>query len=158
MPMHYEDDEEDTFPMMAKRKMMRAIESNNESDDLSLEQRLIGREEYFNAETFNDKRKILDVKKLVDGGALRITYPGDGKGGFNKDENPESFSVVSLVNDMASDTTTRGWPDKEKSIAAAQKIINGKEPDGTLWLSDGKYRQIVESAKALGMTNFYVKG
>lgn len=146
------------FSIMAKRKVASAIKSKDGSDDLNLEQRLLGRKEYFNAETFNDPRKVLNVKKLVDGGALRITYPGDGKGGFNKDENPESFSVVSLVNDMTPDTTTRGWPDKEKSIAAAQRIINGKEPDGTLWLSDGKYRQIVESAKALGLTNFYMKG
>lgn len=140
---------------MAKRKVANAVKSKDGSEDLNLEQRLLGREDYFNAETFDDKRKVLNVKKLVDGGALRITYPGDGKGGFRRDEDPEAFSVVSLVNDMASDTTTRSWPDKAKSIAAAQKIINGKEPDGTLWLSDGKYRQIVESAKALGLTGFY---
>lgn len=143
------------FSSMAKRKVSSSVNPNSRSEDLSLEQRLLGREEYFNAETFDDPRKPLNVKRLVDGGALRITYPGDGKGGFNRDESPDAFSVVSLVNDMASDTTTRGWPDKAKSIASAQKIINGKEPDGTLWLSDGKYRQIVESAKALGLTGFY---
>lgn len=143
------------FSLMAKRKVASAIKSKDRADDLNLEQRLLGREEYFNAETFNDPRKVLNVKKLVDGGALRITYPGDGKGGFKRDESLEAFSVVSLVNDMAPDTTTRAWPDKMKSIPTAQKVINGKEPDGTLWLSDGKYRQIVESAKALGLTKFY---
>lgn len=33
MPMDYEDDEEDTFPMMAKRKMMRAMKAKKMEDD-----------------------------------------------------------------------------------------------------------------------------
>lgn len=33
MPMHYEDDEEDTFPMMAKRKMMRAMKAKKMEEE-----------------------------------------------------------------------------------------------------------------------------
>lgn len=33
MPMHYEDDEEDTFPMMAKRKMMRAMRAKKMEEE-----------------------------------------------------------------------------------------------------------------------------
>jgi hypothetical protein len=33
MPMHYEDEEEDDFPMMAKRKMMRMMKAKKMEDD-----------------------------------------------------------------------------------------------------------------------------
>lgn len=106
----------------------------------------------FNAETFDDPRRTLNIRALVNAKAIRITYPGDGKGGVVKDEAPEAFAVVSLINDMVPDSPTRNWPSKPKSIAAAQRVINGKEPSGKLWLADGKLRQILESAKLVGMS------
>lgn len=80
---------------------------------------------------------------------MRITYPGDGKGGFKRDEAVDKYSVVTLVNDTEPGSPTTSWPDKPKSIDHAQKTINGKDKTGKPWLSDGKYRQIVESANAL---------
>lgn len=106
--------------------------------------------EYYNATTNNDKRRKLNVKKLLETKALRITYGGDGVGGYIKSEDPKSFAIVTLLNDRAKNSASKGWPDKPKSIPAATAAINAKPTKGGL-VDDGKYRQIIASAMAVGL-------
>ena len=101
------------------------------------------------------KQRKLNVPELIKGGALRITEEGPGR--QCKSEGPQSpacrfdapavklkdpnrFSIVTPLN-----TQAKNWPDKPKSYKIAAKSIN-KMP-----LNDGKYRQIVDSAKKLKM-------
>lgn len=107
--------------------------------------------EYFNEYTFRDHRIPLNLSSLIRRGAVRITYAGDGKGGVSWSNDPESFSVVTLMNDQSKASATRTWPNKPISYALAQKLMNAPLRKDHL-LYDGKWRQILWSADALGMT------
>lgn len=88
----------------------------------------------------------MDWKRLIDAGAVRITQPGSGTGPEpNITPDPNLFSVVSLHNDQG-DSYTRGWPNKPESYPLAIQQL--AEP-GLLY--DGKYRQILWSARQLGL-------
>src|SRR5262245_43273144 len=103
--------------------------------------------------TFRVPRRRLNVTKLLASKALRITYADDGKGGFVKSKDPKSFSVVSAVNDQAAGSVTPNWPDKPQSYALAKHLINKPlRPGHEHLLYDGKYRQIVDSARMKKMS------
>lgn len=112
------------------------------------------------ADKYNDtgrrlKQRKLNVPELIKGRALRITEEGPGRRCDSegpkspacrpnapavKLKDPNRFSIVTPMN-----TQAKNWPDKPKSYKVAAKSIN-KMP-----LNDGKYRQIVDSAKKLKM-------
>lgn len=108
-------------------------------------------ENIYNAYTFKLARKQLNVPNLLKTGALRITYAGDGKGGYVRSPAPESFSVVTHLNDKAKNSPTPQWPNKPASYLLAERKINEPLRHEHL-LYDGKYRQILKSAELLGMT------
>lgn len=90
----------------------------------------------------------LNFENLIKSGAARITQPGDGRGGHTASDDPEQWSLVSHANDTSPDSVTRSWPDKSASYENAARVLN--EP-GALY--DGKYRQLVWSARQRGMTD-----
>ena len=99
------------------------------------------------ANKYNDtdrrlKQRKLNVPELIKGGALRITEEGPGRPDAPavKSPDPNRFSIVTPMNPQA-----KNWPDKPKSYKVAAKSIN------EVPLNDGKYRQIVDSAKKLKM-------
>ena len=81
----------------------------------------------------------MDFRKLLDAGAIRITQPS------GTDE--EGFSLVSKWNDRLDDSATRKWADKPEIYKTALNAF--KENNDFLY--DGKYRQILWSAKELGL-------
>ena len=97
----------------------------------------------------------LDYEKLLRAGALRITQPGDGKGGFEVNSDPESYSIVSAYNDMSPNSITTQWPDKPESYAAALRDLR-ENSMGPLY--DGKYRQMLWSAQRKGVSDFVLPG
>lgn len=100
---------------------------------------------------FKPPRRSLNVEELMKQRAMRITYAGDGKGGFDPDEAADSFAVVSDMNDKQPGGVTTSWPDKPSSYELASKMINGQQ-QGKPFLNDEKYHQIVGSAKNLGLS------
>lgn len=88
----------------------------------------------------------LDLRKLMDAGVLRITYPGNGKdGGFVDDKSPNHYSLVTLANDMAPASYTKAWPNKPESFSSAQA-------EGfPAMMYDGKYHQVLWSLNQLGL-------
>lgn len=96
----------------------------------------------YNATTRNIKQKKLNVPALLKAKALRVTVPGPGVTGKKgkKYDAPDKFSVVTPKNRQA-----KGWEDKPNSYRKAEKLMDKG------WLDDGKYRQIVDSAKAKGL-------
>jgi len=94
----------------------------------------------------------LNAQQLIAGGALRVTQPGSGTGGYETTANPNDFSLVTRYNDLAPDSVTRAWPDKPASYAAAQQALADPQ-SGALY--DGKYRQILWSAEKAGMNTGY---
>ena len=106
---------------------------------------------YYDEYTFRDSRRPLNLSALITRGAVRITYAGNGKGGWINSSDPESFSVVTLMNDGSDSSPTPSWPNKPLSYQIAQKLMNAPLRKDHL-LYDGKWRQILWSAKALGMT------
>jgi len=87
----------------------------------------------------------MNWQRLIDAGAIRITQPGSGTG----DEpiitpDPNQFSIVSLYNDRGS--PTKNWPNKPESYQLAIEALGKPGP-----LYDGKYRQILWSARELGL-------
>ena len=102
---------------------------------------------YFNDPSVGSYRP-LNFESLVRSGAARITQPGDGRGGHTASDDPEQWSLVSHANDTSPDSVTRSWPDKSASYENAARVLN--EP-GALY--DGKYRQLVWSARQRGMTD-----
>ncbi len=90
----------------------------------------------------------MNWQKLIDTGAIRITQPGSGTGPEpNITSDPSLFSLVSLHNDQG-DSYTRGWPNKPEAYQNAINMLNTPGP-GLLY--DGKYRQILWSARELGL-------
>lgn len=88
----------------------------------------------------------LDLKKLMDAGVLRITFPGNGKdGGYLNDPSPNHWSLVTMANDAAPESYTKNWPNKPASYADAQ---SAHFPD---MMYDGKYHQVLWSLNQLGL-------
>lgn len=95
----------------------------------------------YNSTSHSIRQKKLRVPELVRAGALRITEPGPGAGvPPSKKSDPREFSVVTPMNPQA-----RAWKNKPKSYSVAQKLFDRG------WLDDGKYRQIVDSARSKGL-------
>jgi hypothetical protein len=105
---------------------------------------------YYDEYTFRDPRRPLNLSNLITHGAVRITYAGNGKGGWINTSDPESFSVVTLMNDVSKNSPTPSWPNKPLSYQIALKLMNAPLRKDHL-LYDGKWRQILWSANALGM-------
>jgi hypothetical protein len=88
----------------------------------------------------NTMTRPLNVRRLIDAGAIRITDPaGDPSG--------EGFSVVSRWNDVSPESVTPRWADRPSALPSA---INALSSPGSL--VDGKYRQILQSARELGLS------
>jgi hypothetical protein len=101
--------------------------------------------------TYDEPRQMLNVPELIKRGAIRITFGGDGKGGFVESDDPNDFSLVSKVNSVQ-DKMYDKWPDKPQAYEAAARIINSPiDPKTGHLVYDGKYRQILDSAKMLGL-------
>ena len=101
----------------------------------------------------NIQQMPLDYEKLLKGGALRITQPGDGKGGFEVNNDPESYSLVSAYNDAQPNSITTQWPDKPESYETALRHLR-ENSLGPLY--DGKYRQMLWSAQQKGLNNYFL--
>jgi len=82
----------------------------------------------------------MNFQRLLDAGAIRITQPSG--------TNEEGFSLVSKWNDSFKDSATKAWEDKPEAYKAAINALT-KNND---FLYDGKYRQILWSAKQLGLS------
>ena len=89
-------------------------------------------------------RRPLNVRGLIDSGAIRVTQPGNGRGGVDVSDDPESWSLVSKYNDERGDTSS--WENKPSSYESAFRSLNEPGP-----LYDGKYDQIMWSADRLGL-------
>jgi hypothetical protein len=90
----------------------------------------------------------LNFKKLIDAGAIRITQPGSGTGPEpTVTDDPNLWSLVSLHNDRAKNSYTPKWPTKPEAVDTALSELQ-KNND---FLYDGKYRQILWSARELGL-------
>ena len=100
----------------------------------------------YGSQEHNIEKRPLNVQNLIDAGAMRITYPGDGRGSY--DPNLEGYSIVSRINDVG-DPMTRGWPDKPDAYGDAAKSL--ANPDMLKQLSDAKYKQLIDSAAAAGL-------
>lgn len=112
--------------------------------------------EYIDATTFEEARRPLNLRNLIQSGALRITYAGNGKGGFTNTQDPESFSIITKMNEESGPRNLFAkFPDKPQSYPVAERMFNQSAPNLGRYrlLDDGKYRQIVESARMLGMSD-----
>jgi len=78
---------------------------------------------------------------------VRITQPGDGRGGYEVTPEPWNYSLVTAYNDQSPDSYTRNWPSKPEAYEDAAQSIN---KPGALY--DGKYRQILWSAQQAGLS------
>lgn len=101
----------------------------------------------------NVQQMPLDYEALLKSGAMRITQPGDGKGGFETNNNPNHYSIVSAYNDAQPDTITKAWPNKPESYETALRDLR-ENSTGPLY--DGKYRQMLWSAQQKGLTNYFM--
>lgn len=95
----------------------------------------------------NLARRPLNIRNLIKSGAMRVTEPGNGTGGYEKTPDDGSFSVVSRYNDEIGKASSN-WPDKPSQYGVAEAELNS--PDA---LYDGKYRQMMWSADRLGMSD-----
>jgi len=105
---------------------------------------------------FNVTRRRLNVKLLIEKKAIRITYPANGKGETIEDPDPKMFTVVTYVNEQGkTGLKIRKWKDKPSSYKNAEIAINQSLPNlGKQGLiGDSKYRQIITSAKKLGLSD-----
>ena len=100
---------------------------------------------------YAEPRRQLNIPALIKNGAIRITHGGDGKGGYEEVDDPTNFSLISKVNSVQ-DKMYDAWPDKPASYEAAAQMINSPiDPKTGHLVYDGKYRQILDSAKMLGL-------
>ena len=102
---------------------------------------------YFNDLSVGTYRP-LNFESLIGSGAARITQPGDGRGGYTASDDPEQWSLVTHANDTHPDSVTRAWPDKPSAHGSAFGLLNDPRA-----LYDGKYRQLIWSAKQRGMAD-----
>jgi soluble lytic murein transglycosylase-like protein len=100
----------------------------------------------FNSAEQNPENRHLNYQYLLDKGAIRITQPGSGKGPdpINSSD-PNQWSLVSALNDQSSDPYTLRWASKPESYKPAIEFLS-RTP-----IHDGKYRQILWSARNLGL-------
>ena len=111
-------------------------------------------EDKFSQTTFDIQRRKLNVAALIKAGALFITYPHGEDGWETDDKEDWSYSVVTLYN-----VSGGGWQAeakrylKQQSYDDAAKEINSSKPNlgSSDLIYDGKYNQILWSAKKLGM-------
>ena len=82
----------------------------------------------------------LNVQKLLDAGAIRITDPA------GQADNPEGWSLVTRYNDVFPKSVTPQWQNRPASYEQALGVLNQPGP-----IYDGKYRQIMWSARQLGL-------
>jgi hypothetical protein len=82
----------------------------------------------------------LNVQRLLDAGAIRITDPA------GKADNPEGWSLVTRYNDVQPSSVTPNWQNRTSAYDQALSVLNQPGP-----LYDGKYRQILWSARELGL-------
>jgi hypothetical protein len=88
----------------------------------------------------NMTARPLNVRRLIDAGAMRITDPaGDASG--------EGFSVVSRWNDVFPESATPRWANRPDAYSSAIEVLS--QPNS---LHNGKYRQILQSARELGLS------
>lgn len=81
----------------------------------------------------------LNVQRLIDAGAIRVTDPsGDPSG--------EGWSLVSRWNDVGPGSVTPRWANRPDAYSSAIDALNQPGP-----LYDGKYRQILWSAREAGL-------
>lgn len=91
--------------------------------------------------------KPINFKKLIEAGVVRITQPGSGTGPdpiINDD--PKDWSLVTKYNDEYKDSYTQKWPTKPEAYEDAIASLNAP---GSLY--DGKYNQIIWSARKAGL-------
>lgn len=89
----------------------------------------------------------LNLRALLDAGALRVTYPGMGDGTANINDE-ENFSLVSLYNDLVG-RQSASWPTHRRAREFVDRLQNIREP----FLYAGKYNQLVDSARRLGLSD-----
>lgn len=100
------------------------------------------------ADTGRDKVRPLRIRRLMEAGAFRVTYAADGRGGYTKSASPDAFSIVTPANEQQTGPLSpRHWPTKRAAIPTALRLLRGR------WLDNGKFLQIVDSAKALGLAD-----
>lgn len=92
----------------------------------------------------------LNFRNLVDLGAMRFTYPGTGvaNGGANLNDQ-ENFSVVSMYNDLGDQTPN--WPTHQRQNEFAAMLQNAQQDMTQPMFYMGKYNQLVDSARRLGL-------
>lgn len=105
-------------------------------------------------DSFEVERRELNVAGLIRAGAIRITYAANGRGGYVKNTDPNSFSIVTLENETSKDKAAafvRSWPNKPISYHAAEIAINQSMPNlGPYALvGDEKYQQIISSGRKM---------
>ena len=89
----------------------------------------------------------LNLRALLDAGALRVTYPGTGDGSANTNDR-ENFSLVSLYNDLVGRQSAT-WPTHPRAGEFVDRLQTVREP----FLYAGKYNQLVDSARRLGLSD-----
>ena len=108
----------------------------------------------YDSETFNIKRRPLNVPLLIQRGAIFVTYP-HGDDGWETDAKEDwQFSLITLLNVLSG-----GWAAEAKqhlkpnSYKKAEQQINSSAPNlgNDTLVYDGKYNQILWSIKRLGL-------
>lgn len=82
----------------------------------------------------------LNVQRLLDAGVIRITDPA------GKSDDPEGWSLVTRYNDVQPGSVTPNWQNRTSAYDQALSVLNKPGP-----IYDGKYRQILWSARDLGL-------
>ena len=90
-------------------------------------------------------KQPLAFQKLLDSGALRVTHQGIDANSFNPDPSA-GFSLVSGWNEQNGKLP---WPDNPGAYPVANNIFASRPQD----IADYKYRQIVQSAQRLGLSD-----
>ena len=92
--------------------------------------------------------KPLNFDKLISSGAFRVTNRGRDDGS-SEDDSDLGFSIVSRYNDaVGGNTGTSKWKDNSKFLPVVREMFTSRPSD----IGAHKYKQIVESAKDLGLT------
>lgn len=112
-------------------------------------------EDRYGSISWDIERLPLDYRKLLEGGAIRITQPGTVMGSPAGDSDPNGYSIVTAYNDKYPDSYTRGWGDKPESYDNAIRELESLPLKGSDGLYDGKYRQILWSAQQKGLTDYF---
>lgn len=97
-------------------------------------------------------RMELPYDEMIRRGLLRITDPGDGRGGSVAGAPVDQFSIVTQQNRTHPDQRAMvdNWPDKPSSVPMALNLFSGGAPQ----VSDGKYFQILDDAIKAGLVGY----